>query len=242
MATKHVALTDEDYVVIGRRHGSEDVRAEVGEALERLERDLAVLTEWGFGQASLTALAALRDEHGKLLSARSEAVAAKFEALTGRDAAVNTGWRFVQQVEGALTVAALGEADLASALNAALPTETAGLEAGIGALAKVLDAWKAKTDPGFDAPSKVAAAADLAGAVRESLDAAAGAKLAPMVDTREIDLLDGKLATWVARLNKTARRAFRAAGDDVKVHDYRFHHLSRGGSKRPAAPAPTPSA
>jgi hypothetical protein len=58
-------------------------------------------------------------------------------------------------------------------LNAALPAETDGLEAGILAMAKVLD-------------------------------------------------------TWLARLNKTGRCAFRDLGDDAKVKEYRFHHLSRG--------------
>jgi hypothetical protein len=170
---------------------------------------------------------------------RPEAEAAKRCALGARDEVVNAGWRWIQQTEGALTVAAMDEAGLAATLNTALPAETSQIAPAILAVAKILEQWKAKVDAGFDVAAQLAAAPGLAESIQRELAGAEVAKSAPVADTRDIDLLDGKLATWIARLNKTARRAFRDAGDEVKAREYRFHHLKRGASTRPA-PSPTP--
>jgi hypothetical protein len=123
-----------------------------------------------------------------------------------------------------------------------VPAETDKLEAGIRAMGKLLDAHKDRLDKEFKAADKAAEAPGLADAVRAELDTAPLAKSAPVADTREIDLLDGKIAVLLARINKTARRAFRDLGNDTKVKEYRFHHLSRGGSRKGPIPTPTPTA
>jgi len=129
----------------------------------------------------------------------------------------------------------------AGALNSALPVETSQLEPSIRAMAKVLEQWKTKVDGAFDVAAQLAAAPGLADSIKSELADAEVAKAAPKADTREIDLLDGKLVTWMARLNKTARRAFKDAEDEVKAKEYRFHHLKRGPGPR-VMPAPTPPA
>jgi hypothetical protein len=124
------------------------------------------------------------------------------------------------------------------ALEASLPAETSQLEASIRALAKVLDKHKDRVDEGFDVPAQLAAAPGLAESVRKELAGAEVAKAAPVADTREIDLLDGKLVTWMARLNKTARRAFKDAGDDVKAKRQCARALPGRGSSRAGTGAP----
>ena len=57
------------------------------------------------------------------------------------------------------------------------------------------------------------------------------AKAEPMSDTRAIDLLDGKLVTFIAQVNKAGRKAFRSLDDDVKVAEYRYHHLTKRSRK-----------
>ena len=231
MATKLKVLGEENYVVIGRRHGSDEVAAEARETRERWARDLPVLTSYGYGEQTMGKFDELQKEHTDARTTRSEAVAAKSTAVQERNDTVEDGFIYVNQILCALSLPAMDNEELANDLNAARPADTSGLKPGILALARVLDTHKALADPAFDAAAMVAKAEALAAAVDDKLTGAEGAKAEPMSDTRAIDLLDGKLVTFIARVNKAGRKAFRSLDDDVKVAEYRYHHLTRRSRK-----------
>ena len=65
MTAKYRAFSDEDYLRMGQRHGSDDVATEGEETLARWTADLAVLTKYGFGQATLSGVEALLGKHAQ---------------------------------------------------------------------------------------------------------------------------------------------------------------------------------
>jgi hypothetical protein len=130
-------LTDAQLIDVGRRYGSDDVALEAAEAMARWKRDLPVLARYGYGQTVFDAFMADFNEHDKLRSARPEAVAGKKTAVNERDQQVSHGWTWVARVVGSLGVLASTDQVLDTALVAAEPTDDAGLEAGIRALATI---------------------------------------------------------------------------------------------------------
>jgi len=94
--------TDVQLIEIGRRYGADEVALEASEAMARWKRDLGPLASYGFGQEALNAFAADYAEHGKLRSARPEAVAEKKMSVASRDRQVSLGWAWVDRVDSTL--------------------------------------------------------------------------------------------------------------------------------------------
>ncbi|MBI4951446.1 MAG: hypothetical protein HY908_05400 [Myxococcales bacterium] len=215
---------------------------EASEASTRWSRDRAALGPYGHGASGLEELEKLRTAHQALRTTRPELVAAKSVAVGGRDADVAAGWAWVDMVDSGLAVLARSDAALATALNAALPTNDAGLDAGIGALAALVDKHKTALPADMGAQARI----DEAPALRAKLAAAPGAvavaKAAPVADTAALDLLDGKLYVTICDLNVAARRAIRNGRLAAKADDYRLHHLNRSGRPAPVVKPAEPPA
>jgi hypothetical protein len=126
-------------IIVGRRYGGDDVALEAGEALARWQRDLPALAGYGYGQGALDAFAADFSEQKRLRSSRPEAVAEKKMSVATRDKQVSQGWAWVDRVTSMLGVPARTDQTLATDVDSATPTDDAGLEAGIHALATIFN-------------------------------------------------------------------------------------------------------
>lgn len=231
MGIRVKALTDEEYGVIGRRHGSEDVAQEVSLAVTRWERDVEVLKGYGWGRKGLDAFKALAAQHAACMKDRPEGLAFKRTTVQGRDSTVSNGWAWVDRAVSILTPLARASAPVSNALHEAAPSDDAALAAGIGALGKVLQANLQSMDPDTQAQALLDEMPALVEAINAKPGAAKGSKEAAKEDTREVDLLDGKVYITMVDLNSAARKAFRNIKDSVKVKDYIFHVLKRSGAR-----------
>lgn len=225
-------LSDADLMVVGRRHGSDEVAREAGEAQARWRRDVAALAAYGFGQAALDAFSARIVEHAKLQAAQPDAVACKKLSVVNRDRQVSLGWAWVARVGAVLGTLARTERDLATALATATPVDDAGLESGVQALAFLLTGNQQRLPPDAQAARRLAEV----DALSAGLLASAGT-----VHTQQLDLADGKLCVTIRDLSTAARAAIRNGDLRASLGEYTLHHLEHSGAT--AAPsAPVPSA
>jgi hypothetical protein len=239
---KFRCLTDQEFIVIGRRHGSEDVALEAGEVEARWRRFVDGLAAYGFGKADLEAFVALLAEHAKLRGARPEAVTDKKLSVVSRNQQVAAGWAWVGRVKAVL--GRLGRTDqaVATGLNAAMPDDDAALEAGIRALAAVLTENQGRLAADAQVAQRLAEVATLSAGLLASPGAVHTSKLQTVADTAQVDLLDGKLCVMMADLNAAGRAAVRNGDLAANTGDFTFHHLKGGGrTSVQAAPAATPA-
>lgn len=237
--SKFRRLTDPEYIVVGRRHGSADVALEAREAEARWRRFVDVLAQYGVGQAALDVFVALLAEHGKLCGARPDAVAAKQSSVANRNQQVTAAWTWVTRVRGVLRALGRTDQEVATALNAAEPGDDATLEAGIRALAALLTEHQAR----LPADAKVAQRLDEVATLSAGLLASPGtvhtSKIQTTADTQQIDLLDGKLCVMMRDLNAAGRAAIRTGDLRANPSDFTFRHLKQSGGKS-TQPAPAP--
>jgi hypothetical protein len=238
MATKFRQLEPEDYVRIGAGYHSDDVNDDGQDLRSRWLTDLAVLTDYGQGPAALARFEALLAEHLVARTSRPEAVGAKANALAAREAKIEEGWLYVNQAVGALGALAPDKLGVAGDLNAAIPADASALPVGIRALAGLLQKYGADLEPSFKAADRVARAEALAKDVETQVAGATQAKNATVADTREIDLLDGKVVTIIRQVNKIGRKAFRALGNDAKARTYQLKALAARARRPRQEPAP----
>ena len=231
-------VTEAQLIVIGRRYGADEVALEATEAAARWRRDLSALAMYGYGQAALDGFMADVVAHAKLRAARPEAVAEKKMSVATRDRQVSLGWAWVDRV---CSLGALARTDqtLAMALAAATPTDDAGLEAGIRALAILLNETKGRLAAEVQADKRLAEVDGLCQALQASPGAVHTSKGQTVADTAQIDLFDGKLYVCMRDLNSAGRKAIRNGDLRVGLHEYAFHHLKNSGNPGPA-PVPVP--
>jgi len=233
--------TDAQLIVIGRRYGADEVALEASEASARWKRDLAALASYGYGQGALDAFTADLAEHAKLRSARPEAVAEKKMSVATRDRQVSSGWAWVDRVTSMLGAQARTDRALATALVTATPTDDAGLEAGIRALATILVETVGRLPADAQADKRLAEINALCSALQALPGTVHTSKGQTVADTAQIDLYDGKLYMCMRDLNSAGRKAIRNGDLRAGLHEYAFHHLKRSGNPNPGpAPAPAP--
>lgn len=243
-------LTDEQLIVIGRRHNCDEVGAEAGEALGRWRRDLPTLSRYGHGATVLAAFEADMARHADLRAARPEAVTGKRTAVVARDEHVSQAWAWVDRVKGVLGVPACSDPTIAMALDDAEPATDAGLEPGIRAMASLLSDVKSELPPEVEADQRLAEVETLSAALRSSPATVQTSRSQTHADTAQIDLLDGKLYQRIRALNTAGRAAIRNGDLQASAHEYMLHRLKRSGNPAPVTPtppapvpvAPTPSA
>jgi hypothetical protein len=234
-------VTNEQLSIIGRRFNCDDVSAEANETVGRWRRDLNVLGSYGHGRSALAAFEADIATHEGLRSARPDAVTEKKSAVVVRDRHVSAAWAWVDRTVAVLGVLGSADQKLAMALDAAVPRDDAGLEAGVHAVATLLAESKAKLDEDAEADKRLAEVADLCAALRSSPASVQTSKSRAVTDTAQIDLYDGKLYTRMRDLNAAARAAIRNGHLQASQHEYSFHRLKRSGNPSPVPPpAPAP--
>jgi hypothetical protein len=233
-------LTDVQLTVIGRRYGSDDIALEAGEALARWRRDVSLLADYGYGQTVLDAFAAGMAEHARLRASRPEAVAEKKICVVNRDQQVSRGWAWVDRVGAMLGAPARSDHALATALATARPDDDAGLEAGIHALAAVLQEHQARLPADAHVDQRLAEVDGLCAALRDLPGTVHTSKSQTVAETQQIDLADGKLYVTMRDLNQAARAAIRNGDLQASLSEYTFHHLKRSGNAN-VAPAPLPA-
>ena len=242
MPTKTRYLTDAQVTIVGRRYGSDEVALEASEALARWRRDVAALAGYGYGQSALDAFAADVAQHATLRAARPEAVAGKKTAVLTRDQQVSLGWAWVDRVSSMLGLLARTDQTLATTLATARPTDDAGLEVGIRALATILNETKGRLGPDAQADQRMAEVSALCAALQASPGTVHTSKGQTVAETAQIDLSDGKLYICMRDLNSAGRAAVRNGDLRAALGEYTFHHLKNSGNTNPVpAPAPSPS-
>lgn len=241
MAKKNHYLTDDEYVEIGRRHGSDEVDQEASVAESRWRRDLDNLGEYGHGPDEKAAFDALWAKHGELRAGRSDVVSGKKTTVIGRDTIVSAAWAWVDKVGSVLGRPCRADQNLAVRVEEAMPREDSGLGAGIVALAAILDEVKGRLAPHAKAAERVAESKDLAAKLGAAPGQVSTAKAGTVTDTAELDLLDGKIYIAILDLNKAGRKAIRNGNLKQKLEDYTLKHLKRSGNPKPHAPPPPPS-
>lgn len=235
MGAKRVR-SNQELISIGRRHGSADIQKEASEVSARWARDVPVLKAYGLGQAARASFEGLRTAHGALLEKRPDSVSQKATALTTRNQATTNAWRWVDKA--ALILGQLAETDdvVSHDLSAARPTDDGDLPTKIPALAALLDKHKARLAEDADVQARIDEAAGLAQALTDAPGQVAAAKSAPVMDTAEIDLLDGKLYLAMVSLNEAGKKAIRHGELAAPASDYRFQHLNARGPAKPTKP------
>jgi hypothetical protein len=230
---KLVILNDDDYARIGRNIGSDLLHRESEEGLARWERDLAVLALYGFTSEEMDRFRGWFTLHADLINQRSETIARKKSTLAERDRHLHAAWTWVEQCAAILGRLSAGDEELVHRFNEVYPEDDADLWRALDPLAALLEARK----DAFPASVPVRALLDEVPALRERTAELFGraevAKAAPVQDTREIDILDGRLYVTLRELNSAGRRAIRAGRLTRTPPFYRFNHLRQ-------APRPTP--
>lgn len=230
-------LSDPEYTVIGRRHGSDDVALEAGEVEARWRRFVDALAPYGFGKADLEAFVALLAEHAKLRGARPDAVADKKMSVVNRNQHVSAGWAWVDRVKAVLGRLGRGDQAVTTALATAAPGDDAALEVGIRALAALLAENQGRLPADAQVAQRLAEVATLSAGLLASPGTVHTSKIQTVADTQQLDLLDGKLCVIIRDLNAAARAAIRNGDLGASTSDFTFHHLKSGG-RTPAQPAP----
>ncbi len=235
-------VTNDQLTTIGRRYNCDEVGLEASEAAARWRRDLDALSGYGYGQTALAAFEADVTTHAGLRSSRPEAVAEKRSAVVVRDNQVSRAWAWVDRVKAVLGALARTDQGVATALEAAVPLDDAGLDTGIRALATLLAETKGKLPPETKPDARLAEVDDLCAALREQPGNVQTSKSRTVADTAQIDLFDGKLYVRIRDLNAAARSAIRNGDLRAGLHEYTFHRLKRSGNPSPVPPpAPAPA-
>lgn len=225
MSRRIRTLEEKDYIATGARYASEDMAKEASYALARWGRDIDIMKRYGYGNKALNAFKALIAEHAAAMKDRPAGLQFKRTTVQERNSAVLKAWEWVKRAESLLTPQARLDADLANGLMEAVPTEDSGLPAGIGALAELLEANKAALDPESGVDELLSEAPGLM-SISSGPGEVKGAKTKTEEETRELNLLDGKVYIAIRDLNVSGRRAFRKLGNDVFVKEYKFHALN----------------
>jgi hypothetical protein len=229
MTRKLTIIDDAKLRAIGRNHGSESVRQEAALALKRWDRDINTLAEYGHGKARLELFRTTVGQHLELCTSRPLAVSNKKTALKDRDAAIADGWRWVDKIRSMLEPLARSHDGVAERFNAAMPADDTGLEAGVGALATVIDDFKDVLPEDANVATRLAEAPKLQARLHNLFGDSANAKAATVQDSAELDILDGKIYLAIRDLNQAARRAIRNGDVRAEQNEYRFHYLRHGG-------------
>lgn len=108
---------------------------------------------------------------------------------------------------------------LDTALVAAKPDDDAGLEAGIHAMATLLNESKSRLPPDAEADKHLADVYALCTALQTSPGTVHTSKGQTVADTVQIDLYDGKLYTRMRDLNAVGRAAIRDGALAAELHE-----------------------
>jgi len=230
-------MSNARFTIVGRRHGSADIQRGASEAAARWQRDLAGLKLFGLGQAGLSAFNVLRADHARLLAERPTGVAAKLTTVDARNKATSNAWLWIDMVGSVLGQLARTDDGFANEVKSALPDDDGDLATAIPALAALLAKRKADLPEDAEVQARIDEAPAHTAALSDAPGAVAAAKLEPVIDTAEIDLLDGRLYVAIADLNDAGKKGVRHGKLQVPASDY----VSQRRGPRKPAPTPEPT-
>ncbi|MBU1221584.1 hypothetical protein KKF34_08960 [Myxococcota bacterium] len=228
-------LSTSDFINIGRRFACEDIAREVQDILARWQKDVAVLGEYGYGEESLNKFRALRNEHVALMDRRSQGVSEKKLSIVAKNEIIEEAWVWVDKCSALLGSLARMDEVVGTHLREALPDGDTDLESSVAALGELL-----KNNAGnFGPTAKVEERLSEVGVIKEKLSEiyteTARTKSVTILDTADLDLLDGKLYIIMKDVNEAGRMAIRAGNITGIGNAYRFSYIKNGKQK------PTPA-
>ena len=77
--------------------------------------------------------------------------------------------------------------------------------------------------------------------LRAALPEKAASQVATKADTEELDVLDGRLISVIAKVNRAGRKAFRRRGNKALVEAFKYHHLVGKPSETATEPSEEPA-
>ncbi len=227
------------YKTIGARFGSAGIHLQGQDTAALWKENLDVFTEYGQGSTELTKFLELLQRHHEAIAARPRKLTERALTVAERNAAVHEGWIWNKKAIGALAPLAREDSAVAVDLANARAVDDVDLLPSNDMLARMLAAHRGRIAPETPVQKRL----DEHAALRERLWSAFGeaesAKGRPVLDTEEIDELDGRLYVIMRDFNELGRAAVRAGLIVDRAPHFRFNHLGPGFRKA-ADPAPSP--
>ena len=229
------------YKAIGARFGSAGIHKQGQDTAALWQENLPVFTDFGQGSTELAKFLNLLNQHNDAMAARPKKLTERALTVAERNATVHEGWIWNKKVIGALAPLAREDSAVAVDLNNARAVDDVNLLPSNDMLASMLTANRDRIAEEVPVQKRL----DEHVALRERLwsvfGAAEVAKGRPVLDTEEIDELDGRLYVIMRDFNELGRAAVRAGLIADKPPYFRFNHLG-AGFRKSADPAPTPEA
>ncbi len=231
--------TEADYLRIGRQVGSDTIADEADHAATRWQRDVQALARYGWGATRLAQFNTLREQHRQLRESRPEAIAAKTMAVEASSTLRQSAKAWEGRVTSLLEPLAIDDSAVDADLDAALD-KAKGADALVGALLSTLSKYESRLPQDAALPECLEQGRELQAAL---VDAAGKKPLAfagTIADTREIDVLDGRLSVQISGLNRAARRAIRAGALNATLTEYRRRDSARRKGEETSPPTGAP--
>lgn len=230
-------MTTNDFINIGRRFACEDIAREVQEILARWEKDVDILSEYGFGEESLNRFKALKNEHVALMDKRSQGVSEKKLTIKTKNEIIEGAWVWVDKCSALLGSLARMDEVIGTHLKEALPDGDTDLESSVAALAELLKNNVGSFGPSAKVDERLSEVSVIKEKLSEIYTETARTKSVTILDTADLDLLDGKLYIIMKDVNEAGRMAIRAGNINGIGNPYRFSYVSNGKTKpTPASP------
>ncbi len=233
------AYTPERYMNIGARFSSDKINLQGQETAAMWNENLAVFTDFGQGATELDKFQKLLERHAAAIAARPRKLTERTVLVAERDETVHAGWIWNKKAIGALAPLAREDSAVAVAVNNARAVDDVDLLPSNEMLCELLAAHRDRLAPEVPVQARLDEHAALRPRLMAVFGAAEVAKGRPVLDTEEIDELDGRLYVIMRDFNELGRAAVRAGLIVDRPPYFRFNHLG-AGFRKPAAPAPEP--
>jgi hypothetical protein len=234
-----MAKTKEELIEIGKRWGSPLVLREAREALVRWVADQALLTGWGFGPSRRQRFEELVNQLAARHGLYAGQVGAKLAATPALASAVTEARTWCQRAQGVIDERAEADEAVArrvQALGSRLPEEPERLESFTQNLLQILTEERLALDADSATDAFFAEGAAALATLKSAGLQKTARKETKEVGTSELDELDGQIYVELGKLNKKARQAHNAAGNQTRAGHYVYHYLifnSPGGADGP---------
>ncbi len=197
------------YRKVGSRFPSDSIQMQGRETAELWKEHLPVFTDFGQGQTELSAFLDVLAEHAAAIVARPKKLTERTLSVAERNATVNEAWIWNKKVIGALATLARQDDTVAVALNNARAIDDLDLPASNDMLVELLTACRERLAPEVPVQKRLEEHAALRPRLWSVFGEAEMAKGRPVLDTEEIDELDGRLYVIMRDFNELGRAAVR---------------------------------
>jgi hypothetical protein len=239
-----MGYTKEDYIRIGEDWTSDVVLLEANEVKNRWSDDVELLTTYGYGPKKLDLFKALIAQLEARYKLYKSQVGEKLAARPTEANAIKTLKDWIQRGQGILDDLVNEDETVEkklAALGSRIPTRAVKLQDFATPFLQILIDERARLDElaATDAFYKegATAIADL----KQAGENKVGRRDTKEVGTSQLDELDGQLYVEISKLNKRARQAHAAKGNNTRAGQYTFAHLVRNDPPKEQTPPTIPS-